>query len=113
MEEIGKNQSYILFETAEIKLYGCLELKTGISGLNSILAGSKGFLTLELIKYKKSPKIMFTMPMIELGGLLYGDRLVQINDTSVIYEEETRRLCFLNWGKDKKAVNIKKEICER
>ncbi len=87
MEEIGKSQSYIMFETSEIKLYGCLELKTGITGLNSILAGSKGFLTLELIKYKKSPKIVFTFPMIELSGLLYGDRLVQINETSVIYEE--------------------------
>jgi hypothetical protein len=51
------------------------------------MAGSKGFLTIELVKYKKSPKIMFTIPMIELSGLLYGDRLVQINDTSVIYEE--------------------------
>jgi hypothetical protein len=67
------------------------------------MAGSIGFLTLELIKYKKSPKIIFTIPMIQLSGLLYGERLVQINDTSVIYEEENNRLCFLNWGRNKKA----------
>ena len=61
-------------------------MKTNMSGVNSIKAGSKGYLTLELIRLKKTPKIIFTLPMIELNGLIYGERIVSITDTSIMYE---------------------------